>query len=74
MDIDKARRLGKCRHCEQPWAIGHSCEKKKAAQAAYQQRTGTQRREMHTETVEERLAKALDKIDCLAKELKDAGI
>lgn len=26
MDIDSARRLGKCRHCGMDWAIGHSCE------------------------------------------------
>jgi hypothetical protein len=49
MDIDAARRLGKCRHCAQDWTVGHSCEKKKAAQAAWQTRAGARRNEVRTE-------------------------
>jgi hypothetical protein len=73
MDIDQARREGKCRHCGQNWAIGHMCDRKRAAQTAYQERSGgAQRREVKTdESVEAKLAQALDAIELLKKELKD---
>jgi hypothetical protein len=76
MDIGRARREGKCRHCEQPWTISHTCEKKRLAQQAYQQRSGAQRNEVKTEAQKEEqeaeLATLKDQIDILRKQLKEA--
>jgi hypothetical protein len=75
MDIDKARREGRCRHCGSAWEVGHMCKRKRSAQTNYQQRFGgAQRREIQTdETVEAQLARALDAIELMKKELKGKG-
>jgi hypothetical protein len=39
IDIDSTRRFGKCKHCGGDWVVGHMCERKKAAQTAWKQRT-----------------------------------
>jgi len=36
-DIDRAKCEKVYRFCEQPWEIGHACEKKKLVQMAYEQ-------------------------------------
>ena len=38
MDVDRARRAGKCWHCGDPYMPGHFCPAKKAAQDAYKMR------------------------------------
>ena len=40
--INRAKHEKVCRFCGQPWEISHSCEKKKLAQLAYEQRVGKQ--------------------------------
>jgi hypothetical protein len=71
MDIDTARREKKCRHCRQPWELNHTCEKKKAAQAAYQERTVGKRREIQMESNEEEIARLKDELDVMKKELEE---
>jgi hypothetical protein len=75
MDINQARQEGKCRHCGQIWAIGHMCDRKRAAQTAYQERSGgAHQREVKTnESAKAKLAQVLDAIELLKKELKYAG-
>ena len=72
MDIDRAKREKVCRFCGQPWEIGHSCEKKKLAQLAYEQRVGKQRREERTETdLGGLIASMKDELELMKKELKE---
>jgi hypothetical protein len=72
MDIDTARRENKCRHCRQPWEVNHNCERKKAAQAAYQERASGRRREERMETDAELVAKLKDELDATRKKLEEA--
>jgi len=79
MDIDTARREGKCRFCRQPWdGPKHSCEGKKRAQAAYEKRQQAkkQRREMQMEADGELVAKLKDELEVMRKrfeEVKEEG-
>ena len=61
-----------CRFCGRPWEIGHSCEKKKLAQLAYEQWVGKQQREERTETdLGGLIASMKDELDLMKKELKE---
>ena len=72
MDIDRAKCEKVCRFCGQPWEIGHTCEKKKLAQAAYDQRVGKQRKEVRAEaSLEELIMSMRDELNLVKKELKE---
>ena len=71
MDIDTARWEKKCRHCRQPWELNHTCEKKKAAQVAYQERTAGRWREIQMESNKEEIARLKDELDVMKKELEE---